>query len=351
MGGTALEVEDGSHRFFLQREKYAHIVTAARTATIANILAPLLCIPMFQDQVRPAYFFAWLAYMFVVVTVRTAIVYSLPYRAEAITDPARDLKRITFAVAIVGFGWGLGWPLLTPDLSMVDRMIYVYMTTAAMISSMFAYSVNRPTFYAFTLPIMAPAISTLLWPEHIFPWPFLIGLASVYLVVLGISKNFSKIFEDSVRLRFRNERLYQALANERDQSVAANIAKSKFIAIASHDLRQPLQAINVNLDLFDLKTLIQKNSVLLDKVKNSVSTLNTMFDALLNMSKLDAYNTQPTNRRFLLREVSDAVMDIAQAQASRKLLELKVTHPDCSVEGDPLLLKQIVVNLVLNAIQ
>jgi signal transduction histidine kinase/ActR/RegA family two-component response regulator len=351
MSDVALEVEDASNDFYLKREKCAHIVKAARSATIANVLAPLLCIPMFQDEVRPAYFWAWMAYMGVVVCIRTLIVYRLGQRSEDILDPTRELKQITFAVGIVGFGWGLGWPLMTPDLSMVDRMIYVYMTTAAMISSMFAYSVNRPTFYAFTLPIMAPAMSTLLWPANIFPWPFLVGLASLYLVVLGISKNFAKIFDDSVRLRFRNERLYQALANERDQSVAANVAKSKFIAIASHDLRQPLQAVNVNLDLFDLDTLIPKNTVLLQKVKSSIATLNTMFDALLNMSKLDAYNTQPSKRRFLLAEITDSVMEIAQPHAHRKSLSLTLSQPDCIVDGDPLLLKQILVNLVLNAIQ
>jgi signal transduction histidine kinase len=351
MNSTSSEIEHDLQRYYLQREKCSHISKAARSATIANILAPLLCIPMFQEEVRPSYFTAWLMYMFVMVTVRTIIVYKLNHRTDGITEPERDLKYLTFAVGIVGFGWGLGWPLMTPDLSMVDRMIYVYMTTAAMISSMFAYSVNRPTFYAFTLPIMAPAISTILWPTHIFPWPFLVGMTTLYLVVLSIANNFSKVFEDSVRLRFRNEQLFNELANERDQSVAANIAKSKFIAVASHDLRQPLQAMNVNLELFDLTTLVSKNSLLLQKIKNSVSTLNTMFDALLNMSKLDAYNTKPNNQTFHLSELTESVLEIVQAPASNKGLELKINSPDYLVKGDPLLLQQILVNLVLNAIQ
>lgn len=79
--------------------------------------------------------------------------------------------------------------------------------------------------------------------------------------MLSIAKNFAKTFEDSVRLRFRNERLYQELAAERDQSVAANVAKSKFIAVASHDLRQPMHAVNVYLELVNLDNLppVEKN--------------------------------------------------------------------------------------------
>jgi signal transduction histidine kinase len=234
---------------------------------------------------------------------------------------------------------------------MVDRMIYVYMTTAAMISSMFAYSVNRPTFYAFTLPIMIPAMSTLLWPTFIFPWPFSVGLATLYLVVLGIAKNFSKVFEESVSLRFRNEGLYRELASERDQSISANVAKSKFIASASHDLRQPLQAININLDLYSSRLTDDKDQLLFKRLKSSVTALNSMFDALLNMSKLDAYSTQPNNQIFSLPELADSVTEMVQSLASSKGIDLKVMALERKVHGDPLLLKQVLMNLTLNAIQ
>ena len=337
--------------FDLAREKYLHIIKAAKAATMANILAPLLCIPMFRDEVDPIRFWSWLIYMMIVVAIRTVIIYRMPATKDQIMDPVADLKKISLAISIVGLGWGLGWPLLTPELAMVDRMIYVYMTTAAMISSMFAYSVNRPTFYAFTLPIMIPAMSTLLWPTFIFPWPFSVGLATLYLVVLGIAKNFSQVFEESVSLRFRNEGLYRELANERDQSISANVAKSKFIASASHDLRQPLQAININLDLYSSRLTDDKDQLLFKRLKSSVTALNSMFDALLNMSKLDAYSTQPNNKIFSLPELADSVTEMVQSQASSKGIDLKVMALERKVHGDPLLLKQVLMNLTLNAIQ
>ncbi len=340
-----------SNELNLQREKSAHIVKAARSATLANILAPLLCIPMFQDEVQILNLVLWLVYMFVAVAVRSWIVYSQANESTAIVDPERDLRRMTFAVGIVGLGWGLGWPLMAPELSLVNRMIYVYMTTAAMISSMFAYSVNRQTFYAFTLPIMIPALSTLLWPTHIFPWPFSVGLAALYLVVLGIAKNFSKVFEDSIRLRFRNESLYQELARERDQSVAANVAKSKFIALASHDLRQPLHAVNINLELFNGQQLPPQESRLLQRIKSSIAALNDMFDGLLNMSKLDAYMTKEIQQDFLLSDLAESVREIVQSKADSKNLAFFIEAPPLVVRGDRLLLQQIVLNLSLNALQ
>lgn len=234
---------------------------------------------------------------------------------------------------------------------MVNRMIYVYMTTAAMISSMFAYSVNRATFYAFTLPIMVPSLAVSLLPQQVFPWPFTVGLATLYLVVLSISKNFSKIFEDSVRLRFRNERLYSELASERDQSVAANVAKSKFIAAASHDLRQPMHAINVYLELIEFDKLPAPEKRVLSKIKNSIGTLNAMFDSLLNISKLDADAMQVNRRVFPIQTLAHSVTDMCEVNAKNKGLQLQVHPSDLVVRGDKMLLQQIIGNLVANAIQ
>lgn len=336
---------------YLLREKSAHITKAARSATVANLLAPMLCIPMFKDEVPSLNLAIWLGYMFIAVFIRTWMIFQLAHEAEKILDPQRNLKIMTYAVGIVGFGWGLGWVLMAPDLLMVNRMIYVYMTTAAMISSMFAYSVNTPTFFAFTLPIMIPSLSTVLWSVHIFPWPFSVGLASLYVVVLSIAKNFAKTFEDSVRLRFRNERLYQELATERDQSIAANVAKSKFIAVASHDLRQPMHAVNVYLELINLDNLPAVEKKSLAKIKSSITTLNAMFDSLLNISKLDA-DAMPINPRvFRLDELATTVCDLTEAKATSKGLMLHVSHSDLLVHGDKLMLQQIISNLVSNAIQ
>jgi signal transduction histidine kinase len=345
------ESEEASQNQYLQRAKLAHIVKAARSATAANILAPLLCIPVFSDEVSSPYFAIWLGYMLVVVTLRTWIIFGLAHQADNVTNPQRDLRKVALVIGIVGFGWGLGWPLMTPDLSLVNRMIYVYMTTAAMISSMFAYSVDSRTFFTFTLTIMLPAASTLLWANDIFPWPFSVGLAAVYIVVLGIARSFSRIFEESVGLRFRNERLYQELAAERDQSIAANVAKSKFIAAASHDLRQPLHAINLMLELVQFQHLQPQDSQLLQKIKNSITALNSMFEALLNMSKLDSHTTRVEQTDFALGELAAAVREIVQSRAQRKGLLLNIDAPAWTVRGDRLLLQQILINLVMNAIQ
>ncbi len=340
-----------SNHFYLLREQASHITKAARSATIANVLAPLLCIPAFKDEVRPLHLGVWLAYMLVVVVVRTWIVYMLKFKAEEIVNPQQNLTMMTVAMGSMGVGWGMGWVLMAPDLMLINRVIYVYMITVALMGSMFAYSVHKPTFYAFTLPIMIPSLTTSLWSVDIFPWTFSVGMFTVYLVVLGISKSFSQTFEDSVRLRFRNERLYQELANERDQSIAANVAKSKFIAVASHDLRQPMHAVNVYLDIVKADHFPEQDKLLLTKIKSSVKSLNSMFDSLLNISKLDAHVTPVNNRIFALQDLANTLRDLYETRSKNKGLSFNVSYLDLKVFGDKLLLQQIVGNLISNAIQ
>jgi len=342
---------DASNNFYLLREKASHITKTARSATIANVLAPLLCIPAFKDEVKPMHLGIWLSYMFVSVVIRTWIVFKLKFKTEEIVNPERNLKLMTLALGSMGIGWGMGWVLMAPDLALVNRVIYIYMLTAALMGSMFAYSVNKATFYTFSLPIMIPSLTTALWSVDIFPWTFSVGLATVYIVVLGISKSFAQTFEESVRLRFRNERLYQELANERDQSIAANVAKSKFIAVASHDLRQPMHAVNVYLDIVNVDGFPEQDKLLLGKIKNSITSLNSMFDSLLNISKLDAHVTPINNRVFSLQELADTLRDLNETRAKNKGLTFKISCLDLNAFGDKLFLQQIVGNLISNAIQ
>ena len=89
-------------------------------------------------------------------------------------------------------------------------------------------------------------------------------------------------------LRFRNDALVNDLIVEKDASNAANLAKSDFIATASHDLRQPMQAINIFMEMLQKEKLTDSGNLIVKKLRFSIDLLNKMFNTLLDISKLDA---------------------------------------------------------------
>ena len=345
---SAAQDDDASGH--IAREKSSYITKTARSVTLANIFAPLLCIPLFYEDADPLRFRWWLAYMFVATAVRTWTTGRLEHEAEKIKTPQTNLNWVTLGVGLIGLGWGLGWWLLVPDLSMENRMIYLYITTGGMFNSMFGYCVHWPTFYSFTIPIMGPAILSAFLPAHIFPWPFSLGIATLFVYVIRISRNFSRTYEDSIRLRLRNDKLYQDLATERDASISANMAKSSFIASASHDLRQPMHAVNIYLDSLHMDKIPLEEQKTIQKIRSSITTLNEMFDSLLNISKLDSYTYRPKNRDFALADLAEWLEEFARPLAERKGLALNLSDEQGEVQGDFKLVQQILMNLVSNAI-
>jgi len=189
-----------------------------------------------------------------------------------------------------------------------------------------------------------------LWNRDIFPWPFAVGISILLVSVFKIGKNFSKTFEDSVRLRLRNEKLYEELALERDQSIAANVAKSNFVASASHDLRQPMYAVNMYLDTLDPNIIPASQLETISKIKGSVETLNEMFEALLNISKLDSLSFKPSNHSFSIDQFSKALHRVVRPQALQKKLRIKFDAIPHYAFGDDALLNQMLLNLISNAI-
>ena len=335
---------------YIAREKSSYITKTARSVTLANIFAPLLCIPLFYEDADPMRFRWWLAYMAVATAIRTWTTGRLEYEAEKIKTPQTNLNWVTLGVGLIGLGWGLGWWLLVPDLSMENRMIYLYITTGGMFNSMFGYCVHWPTFYSFTIPIMAPAILGAFLPQRLFPWPFSIGIATLFVYVIRISRNFSRTYEDSIRLRLGNDKLYQELASERDVSIAANQAKSSFIASASHDLRQPMHAVNIYLDSLHLEKIHPDEQKTIRKIQSSITTLNEMFESLLNISKLDSHTYRPSQQSFDLSDLTESLEEFARPLAQRKGLQLTFVGAPGQVMGDSKAVHQILMNLISNAI-
>lgn len=127
-------------------------------------------------------------------------------------------------------------------------------------------------------------------------------------------------------------------------------AKDSFLAAASHDLRQPLHALGLFVNALENKVQVPEGSVILDKIKQSTAALNSLFNSLLDISRLDAGVVEADPEHFNIGKLLDSLHEEFAQMAAKRGLGFKVTHDDFVAYSDPLLLGRILRNLIDNAI-
>ena len=131
----------------------------------------------------------------------------------------------------------------------------------------------------------------------------------------------------------------------------ANTAKTRFLAAASHDLRQPAVSIGLLADLLREQPLPPATHHVLGRLGDSVQALNGLLKGLLDLSRFDAGAVQARLGRVALQPLLEAVVSDQREAARLKGIELRLRAPSLVVRSDALLLEQVLRNLVGNAVR
>jgi signal transduction histidine kinase/CheY-like chemotaxis protein len=131
----------------------------------------------------------------------------------------------------------------------------------------------------------------------------------------------------------------------------ANLAKSRFLAAASHDLRQPLHALNLFLDQLRSETDLVERSRLDAQIDTAVAAMNELFNSLLDISKLDAGVLALSISEFPVDHLLKRIETTFAATARENGLRLSVVSSRAWVRSDFILLERILLNLVSNAVR
>jgi two-component system sensor histidine kinase RpfC len=145
-------------------------------------------------------------------------------------------------------------------------------------------------------------------------------------------------------------KLFRAL----NAAEAANQAKSRFLANMSHEIRTPINGVVGLLELLSATPLVEKQRSLLNGAQSSAASLLHLLENILDISKIEAGRVTLVNERFDLHALINGVVALFDYAASNKQLSLKRRiDPDCPfwLIGDELHLRQVLVNLVGNAVK
>jgi signal transduction histidine kinase/CheY-like chemotaxis protein len=170
------------------------------------------------------------------------------------------------------------------------------------------------------------------------------------------SGDFSRRIEVSNRDELGNlaanlNRMNDELGRLYQQLEAANLAKSRFLAAASHDLRQPLHALNLFVAQLRTETDPAERSRVIGQIDAAVTAMNDLFNALLDISKLDAGVLAPELTSFPVADLLKHMETTFAPAAREKGLRLRFVPSAAWVRSDFILLERILLNLVSNAIR
>ena len=136
----------------------------------------------------------------------------------------------------------------------------------------------------------------------------------------------------------------------RDAAEEANRSKSRFLAAASHDLRQPMQSLLLFLDVLK-PHVAPKGQDALKHLGRGLDALRDLLDSLLDISRLDAGIVQPAIEDFAVGQVVEQIGSAYAPVAAAKGLNLHVTNCEAAVRSDRTLLGRMVRNLIENALR
>lgn len=150
------------------------------------------------------------------------------------------------------------------------------------------------------------------------------------------------------------QRIHNATRELRDQTQAAEsatLAKGRFLAAASHDLRQPLHALLLLVEVLRDSVPEGETRRLADLVQDSAHNMESLLKALLDLSRLDANAVQVHAECFPLARIMQNIERQFTPLAAEKGLQLRLRPCSGWVDSDPILVERVLANLVTNAIR
>lgn len=154
----------------------------------------------------------------------------------------------------------------------------------------------------------------------------------------GTVQDITELHEETLKLHAAKEK-----------AELANQAKTRFLAAASHDLRQPLHALGLFAENLAEKLTFNEDKQLIENIRKTVVTLDDMFGSIMNITRLDSKAMKPEREVFKLHILLERLSLEYSAIASKRNIVFKIVPTNAIVSSDPAILNRILRNLFSNA--
>lgn len=318
------------------------------TLTVAGVL--ILVNVVFRDLVTPWVLDTWLASTTVIIATPLMLTIAFAIHgpsSESATRPYVIVGRLSsFALsALIAASIWILLPTAGDPLRYV--MIVLYVTFVAMMLGADA----SPALMVEQLGVMASTIAFVLAYRMPYAVPLAIVLAAVVISLVGFHRMVQRSARDAIAARAETERANAALETALKLVAAQRDDKTRFIAAASHDLRQPLQAASLYFD----HALTLPDGALRDRAvagaRSAFLSTQGLLETMLDHLRLEADALVAKLKDVAVAAVFARVALEHQAEARGAGMRIAVIHGGLAVQADADLLKRVLGNLMTNAVR
>ena len=329
-----------------------------RTQTFAGFVVLSLMVGVAWAFNPPGVIGAWAAAMLAAVLFRWGL--SRVFLARPRPDETlRTWGRLyVVAMTFIGAMYGISFLLFAhPDepITVALTLGALYSVAAGSTPSSAYYS---PAIVGAVAPSFGAMLGKLLWTAD-FEYALLGAASALYgVTMIGYCRVQAKTLREGFAIRFENAQLVEqlrretALADEaRHAAEQANLAKSQFLAAASHDLRQPLYALGLFSSSLEDLSLDSGGRDVVRRIQDSIGVMEGAFEGLLDLSRLEAGVIQPRPQPVEVDALFDRIDQVFGPLAAERGLSLRFRSDGEVAKSDPALLEQVLGNLVSNALR
>lgn len=320
--------------------------------TILPVFAAAVLAFLMQDKVPFARAWGWVIWVACVYFTLPLIWYFWYQKSSnRFFNASMWAKRYIILSLITAASWGACGVLLYVPNELFYQLFMAGMLCTAAASIMVATFSYPPGYFAGILPLLAPLTIMLFLEGQLIHYIFVGIMLMFFMMLTFFQQNMYKGFKEMIYLRFDRDNLVDELEAKNGLINAAIQKKSQFLAAASHDLKQPMQAQQLFLSELSARTNDKDTQQIITQMKSSMGSMDVLLDDLMTVSKLESGVIEFERTTFFLKPILQRLEKQFHMAVMEKGLRFRISKCAHAVYSDPVMLERILRNFVQNAVR